>query len=351
MKKHLPALSVSFLLLLPSGLHAQQSGGWFHPELSASSFLTGSYVPETEEGKVSALSALSATFGRGTALEASLSFDVVQKKLMGYELAWHPVPALRVRAGIQRMPFLMETTYSPRTLEAVGYSQSASYLGGYSRDLTGVNSRSRDCGVFIEGMFCPKDGFNVLNIVAGLFIGNGYSFKDDNRAKDFQGRVVLQPDRRWKFSAGTMIGRYGGEALVRNRFTAGFWYDDGRWFARGENIYRRAAKRRILRNGRLLVPADNGAFSAHRPLPDRPVRLRYGHDPCPGLLLPHTERRPELQLPPPVWSYVPFRPVGGREQHPFVLPDLPLRRQALTFRKEKPRPLEGTAAIQYHLTN
>ncbi len=237
MKKHLPALSVSFLLLLPSGLHAQQSGGWFHPELSASSFLTGSYVPETKEGKVSALSALSATFGRGTTLEASLSFDVVQKKLMGYELAWHPVPALRVRAGIQRMPFLMETTYSPRTLEAVGYSQSASYLGGYSRDLTGVNSRSRDCGVLIEGMFWPKDGFNVLNIVAGLFIGNGYSFKDDNRAKDFQGRVVLQPDRRWKFSAGTMIGRYGGEALVRNRFTAGFWYDDGRWFARGENIY------------------------------------------------------------------------------------------------------------------
>ena len=239
MKKHLPAFLILFFsFLLPPMLQAQEAGGWLHPELSSSTYLTGSYLPESGEGRLSALSALSASFGRGSALEASLAFDVVNKKLMGYELAWHPVPSLRVRAGIQRMPFLLETTYSPRIMEAVGYSQAASYLGGYSRDLTGRNSRSRDCGVAVEGSFWPKEGgFNLLSFVAGFFIGNGYSFKDDNRAKDFQGRVVLQPDRRWKVSAGTMIGRYGEDALVRNRITTGFWFDDGRWFVRGENIY------------------------------------------------------------------------------------------------------------------
>lgn len=238
MKKHEPAFLLFLLLLHPPGLHAQKVEGWLHPELSSSTYLTGSYMPDSGEGRLSALSALSATFGRGSALEASLSFDVIQKKLMGYELAWHPVPALRFRAGIQRMPFLLETTYSPRVMEAIGYSQAASYLGGYSRDLTGINSRSRDCGVAVEGSFWPKDGgFNLLSVVAGVFIGNGYSFRDDNRAKDFQGRVVLQPDRRWKLSAGTLIGRYSAEMLVRNRLTTGFWYDDGQWFIRGENIY------------------------------------------------------------------------------------------------------------------
>lgn len=90
----------------------------------------------------------------------------------------------------------------------------------------------------MEGSFLPSDGgYNVLNVVAGLFVGNGYSLKDDNRAKDFHGRLVLQPARHWKVSAGAMLGRYGEEELVRNRFSTGFWYDDGKWFVRSENIY------------------------------------------------------------------------------------------------------------------
>ena len=227
-----------FLLMQPPFLHAQQESGWLHPELSASTYLTGVYDPGVEEGRLSVLSAISASLGRGTAVEASVSFDVIQKKVMGCELVWHPVPALRLRAGVQRMPFLLETSYSPRTLEAVGFSQAASYLGGYSKDLSGRNSRSRDCGVALEGSFWPRDGgYSVLNFTAGLFNGNGYSLRDDNRAKDFQGRVVLQPARTWKVSLGAMLGRYGEEVLVRNRFAAGFWFDDGRWFVRSENIY------------------------------------------------------------------------------------------------------------------
>ena len=226
------------LLLRLPGLQAQQASGWLHPELSASTYLTGAYDPGTDEGRFSVLSALSATLGRGTAVEGSVSFDVIQKKVMGCELVWRPVDALRVRAGIQRMPFLLETTYSPRTLEAVGFSQAASYLGGYSKDLSGRNSRSRDCGLALEGSFWPRDGgYSVLSFVAGVFNGNGYEFKDDNGAKDFQGRVVLQPARRWKVSLGAMVGRYGEEKLVRDRVSTGFWYDDGKWFVRSENIY------------------------------------------------------------------------------------------------------------------
>jgi len=226
------------LLLSPAGLLAQQASGWLHPDLTALAYVTGTYDADAGEGRLSTLSAISASFGRGTALEASVSYDLIQKKMMGCELVWHPVTPLRVRAGIQRMPFLLETSYSPRTLEAVGFSQAASYLGGYSRDLSGRNSRSRDAGVSVEGTFWPRDGgYNVLDVVAGVFIGNGYSLKDDNSAKDFHGRIVVQPARHWKVSAGAMLGRYGEEQLVRNRFSAGFWYDDGKWFVRSENLY------------------------------------------------------------------------------------------------------------------
>ena len=226
------------LLFLPAVMHAQQASAWLHPNLSALAYVTGTYDADAGNGRLSTLSAISASFGRGTALEGSVSYDLIQKKMMGCELVWHPVTPLRVRAGIQRMPFLLETSYSPRTLEAVGFSQAASYLGGYSRDLSGRNSRSRDAGVSVEGSFWPRDGgYSLLDVVAGLFIGNGYSLKDDNHAKDFHGRIVFQPARHWKISAGSMIGRYGEEEFVRNRFSAGFWYDDGKWFVRSENLY------------------------------------------------------------------------------------------------------------------
>ena len=218
--------------------YAQQPSGWLHPDLSMLAYATGIYDADAGQGRLSTRAAVSATFGRGSNTEASVSYDLIDKKLMGCELLWTPVRALRVRAGIQRMPFLLETSYSPRTLEAVGFSQAASYLGGYSRDLSGRNSRSRDTGVTVEGLFLPRDGgYNVISAVAGLFIGNGYSFEDDNDAKDFHGRLVIQPSRHWKVSAGAMLGRYGEEELVRNRFSTGLWYDDGRWFVRSENIY------------------------------------------------------------------------------------------------------------------
>ena len=228
------------MFLLSSGLHAQTVGEWLRPSLSSSIYVTEIYAAQTGKFRTSTLSALSATFGAGTPLQFALAYDVIGGKFMGCEVLWKPRSEFGLRVGIQRMPFLLETTYSPRVLEAIGFSQAASFLGGYSADLTGKNSRSRDCGIAVEGAFLPRDGYSVISYIAGVYNGNGYSFRDDNKAKDFQGRVVIQPSADWKVSLGAMLGRYSVEEDRlgrRNRLTTGVWFDNGRWFLRGENIY------------------------------------------------------------------------------------------------------------------
>ena len=227
---------IGSLLLVASILYAGDGHGWLHPELASSTYLT----PYTElsgwNPSVHILSAITAMFNAGGKLEAGLGYDIIDKNLVNCELVWRPLSWLNVRAGIQRSIYLYETTYSPRFLEAVGYSQSALYLGGYSRDLSGKNSRSRDCGITLEGAVSERFSYAV-----GVFNGNGYSFKDDNQAKDIAARFILKPADGLKLSLAGMKGWISnGEGLShRDRISTAAWYDGPRFFARAENIFGR----------------------------------------------------------------------------------------------------------------
>ena len=230
------SLLIGCLLLVASTLRAGDGNGWLHPELASSTYLT----PYTElsgwNPSVHILSAITAMFNAGGKLEAGLGYDIIDKNLVNCELVWRPLSWLNVRAGIQRSIYLYETTYSPRFLEAVGYSQSALYLGGYSRDLSGKNSRSRDCGITLEGAVSERFSYAV-----GVFNGNGYSFKDDNQAKDIAARFILKPADGLKLSLAGMKGWISnGEGLShRDRISTAAWYDGPRFFARAENIFGR----------------------------------------------------------------------------------------------------------------
>ena len=227
---------IGSLLLVASILHAGDGRGWLHPELESSTYLT----PYTElsgwNPSVHILSAITAMFNAGGKLEAGLGYDIIDKNLVNCELVWRPLSSLNVRAGIQRSIYLYETTYSPRYLEAVGYSQSALYLGGYSRDLSGKNSRSRDCGITLEGALGQKFTYAI-----GVFNGNGYSFQDDNKAKDIAARFVFKPADGLKLSLAGMKGWISQEDGLthRDRISTAIWYDGARFFARAENIFGR----------------------------------------------------------------------------------------------------------------
>lgn len=239
---------IGSLLLVASILHAGDGRGWLLPELASSTYLTPHTELSSWNPSVSVLSCISASFNAGGKLEAGLGYDIIDKNLVNCELVWRPLDWLHVRAGIQRSIYLYETTYSPRYLEAVGYSQSALYLGGYSRDLSGKNSRSRDCGITLEGALGQKFTYAI-----GVFNGNGYSFQDDNKAKDIAARFVFKPADGLKLSLAGMKGWISdGEGLShRDRISIAAWYDGPRIFARAENILGRTGT--LLSDGVFLL--------------------------------------------------------------------------------------------------
>lgn len=255
------SLLIGCLLLVASMLRAGNGSGWLHPELAASVYLTPHSELSVWNPSVSVLSAISATFNAGGRLETGLAYDIIDKNLVNCELVWRPFSWLHVRAGIQRSIYLFETTYSPRYLEAVGYSQSALYLGGYSRDLSGINSRSRDCGITLEGVVGQK-----FTYVVGVFNGNGYSFRDDNAAKDIAARFVFQPVDRLKLSLAGMKGWISQKDGLthRDRISTAIWYDGSRFFVRAENIFGRTGA--LLNDGVFLLGgwwlSDTMALSA-----------------------------------------------------------------------------------------
>ena len=231
------------LFLLPAALSAQSVGDrLLHPSLSSATLVTERYSFENNQFGKGALSLLSAGFGTsGSPFRLNGTYDIAGGRIITCEATWQPVAQIGVRVGMQKMPFLTETTFSPTNIGLVGYSQAASYLGGYSGDLTGINSRSRDVGILLQGSLWPQDGYSLLNYSVGVFQGNGYSFRDNNNAKDLQGRMIFQPSPYLKVSLGGMYGHYTPEGTsllaARHRVSTGVWYDNGTWFLRGENIY------------------------------------------------------------------------------------------------------------------
>ena len=237
-------LRLSCLLLLLSGvLPAQTVGEWLlHPSLSSATMVMERYSMQDKSFGNGTLAMLSAGFGSaGDPLRVNVSYDILGTRFMTCEAIWQPVPGIGVRAGIQKMLFMAENTFSPNTLGMIGYSQAISNLAGYSSDMTGINSRSRDVGISLQGSLWPEDGYALLTYNIGVFNGNGYSFRDNNRAKDLQGRIFIQPARNLKFSLGGMYGHYNlpetGSLAARHRISCGVWFDNGNWFLRGENIY------------------------------------------------------------------------------------------------------------------
>ena len=254
---HLKLTQPLFLILLffPGVLSAQQSvKEWFsHPALSAAAMISEKYTPQDGSFKTSTITMLRACFGtEKDPFKVTLIFDIPTTRFLTLEAHWQPLPQIGVRVGLQKMLFMTETTYAPYMLGMVGFSQAASYLGGYSNDITGISSRSRDVGIVLQGSFFPTGhGVPRLSYAFGVFNGNGNNLIDNNRAKDFHGRLIFSPVKGLRISAGFMSGYYSpvGERrpdshhhtdedlACRHRITGGVWYESPKWFFRSENVY------------------------------------------------------------------------------------------------------------------
>lgn len=153
--------------------------------------------------------------------------------------------AFAVQFGQFKLPFSIESPINPVDLEAVDYGDVINKLVGYS-DVCGVGGIGRDLGLMFTGKFMKigKDEHYLFDYSVGVFNGTGpYKLKDgkmqssdDNREKDFVGRLNINPLKSITASVSYYTGHYGPNALKRDRLGFGAEYKDGKVVARTEFI-------------------------------------------------------------------------------------------------------------------
>ena len=164
--------------------------------------------------------------------------------------------AFAVQVGQFKTPFTIESPINPVNLEIFDYGEIIQQLGGY-KDVCGVGGLGRDIGVMATGSFFPVMGeeggikYHVVDYAVGVFNGNGPTTTDNNNRKDLVGRLNVHPGLKDVTLSGSYYyGLYKGSSDpavleegktnfghgVRNRWTAGAQYNDGKLVLRGEYI-------------------------------------------------------------------------------------------------------------------
>lgn len=147
-------------------------------------------------------------------------------------------PYIGIQIGQFKMPFSLETPYSPLKMAAIDNAQVISKLSGY-KDLSGSHSMGRDMGVALYGGFFHREGYNIVDYNIGLFNGNGVNTKDNNKHKDFIGRIEIHPIKAITLSASVYRGKMNDEVkdlVPKDRYALSFRYDDSRFLFRAEYL-------------------------------------------------------------------------------------------------------------------
>lgn len=175
------------------------------------------------------------------ALQADFANSV---KLIDAYVRLTPWRQLNLQAGSFRPPFSIENVYyGASSMETIDYPQVVKEMTTIG-DITGISGSGRDIGVQLYGGFFNKRGFNTLEYRIGVFNGSGINVKNSNRSKDVSGLISVKPIRDLAIIASGYYGDWRPEAVgnevsrdyARQRWAAGFIYDDGKFFARGEYI-------------------------------------------------------------------------------------------------------------------
>ena len=170
-------------------------------------------------------------------------------------LKYKACDAFAIQVGQFKTPFTIESPINPVNLEIFDYGEIIQKLGGYS-DVCGVGGLGRDIGIMATGSLFPVKGeegikYHIVDYAVGVFNGNGPTTTDNNNRKDLVGRLEVHPGlKALTLSGSYYYGLYKGSSDpdvleegktnfghgVRNRWTAGAQYNDGKLVLRGEYI-------------------------------------------------------------------------------------------------------------------
>lgn len=155
-------------------------------------------------------------------------------KVIDAYVRYTPVKGFGVMLGQAKFPFTLENPISPLKLETIDNAMGVSYMAGMS-DLTGIKSNGRDIGLSIFG-----DLFKgVVNYQLGVYNGAGTNKSDDNKHKDFVGRLNINPIKHLTLSGSVYLGKTGAQEAMadRNRYAAGARFDNKALVLRSEYIW------------------------------------------------------------------------------------------------------------------
>ncbi len=166
-------------------------------------------------------------------------------KLLDAYVRITPFRQLNLQAGSFRPSFTLENVfYGATSMEAIDYPQVVKKMTTLG-DISGVSGGGRDIGLQLYGGFFNKRGFNTLEYRIGVFNGAGISAKDTNKSKDIAAMLRVNPVKNLALVGSLYYGEWspatasGGKTVYydRHRWSAGFLYDDKKFFARGEYIW------------------------------------------------------------------------------------------------------------------
>ena len=163
-------------------------------------------------------------------------------KIVDAWVRYRPFSQLGLQVGQFKIPLSIENSeYAPLKLEFIDYSLVVQRLVKMSsNDVTGISSAGRDCGAQLYGGFVEREGFHLLNYNLAIFNGNGInSKKDNNRSKDFVGRLMVCPLRDLVIAGYYQYGEgnFGEKRSVKyERYGGGVAYNGSHAFVRSEYI-------------------------------------------------------------------------------------------------------------------
>lgn len=163
-------------------------------------------------------------------------------KLVDAYVRFTPWQQFNVQIGSFRPSFTLENfLYGATSMELIEYPQIVARMTTIN-DISGAGSGSvgRDIGIQAYGGFLNNRGFSTLQYYVGIYNGNGLDFNGINSHKDLAAMLRINPLRHLAVIGSIYRGQWAprgaGSYAARNRWSAGFRFDNDRWFLRGEYV-------------------------------------------------------------------------------------------------------------------
>ncbi len=184
--------------------------------------------------------ALSGNAAKNT-LDYKLQVDFAgSPKIVDLYMRYRPFNELGIQLGQFLIPLTIENTnYAGLSHEFIENSLTVQRFAHMSGDLAGISSSGRNLGGQLYGGFIKKEGFSIINYNLAVLNGNVINSRDNNKSKDFIGRLIVKPVKCLDIAAYYQYGEFVNSTSKYNelqRYGGGINYDCPSFFVRSEYV-------------------------------------------------------------------------------------------------------------------